>query len=509
MVPADYTGPFATRQANMRANICRTLAATSLLVVAPVIGLTSCDRLPTDVQSPPNNPPTPQPGSNNPPASIGHVVIKTQTQGLDGPLTLLLEVDLGAVTRRQILSTDSLSIDVEAGSHSVGITGISSNCEPDPGLSQRITVAKDSTIAVRFDLRCVAVTGVVRATVTTSGPGTDPTGYSARLDGGTSFQLGSNGTFYLFPINGGAQSLTLMDIASNCRLNGDAYRSFSITVGGLKRDTVDIAWNLECNKITLIAFRRGNIDPRIATEVVTADTSGSQENSLWSGFAPAWSPNADELAFGVIDCFYYSPCFRGGLTVMSSSGTTQWWLTHDGRDEDPAWRPDGAFVAFTRADVLHLVDATYSLGRVTPIPTPSGMRRVAGPSWSPDGKKIAVMCEMDDGRREICVVDANTFAFVRLTNNDSEDTDPAWSPDGSQIAFSLKAGDQTSVAVMNSAGGAITTLTTGKSPAWSPDGAMLLFEATPPARGIFRFTLESGAVVRITSGDDHDPAWHP
>jgi hypothetical protein len=38
---------------------------------------------------------------------------------------------------------------------------------------------------------------------------------------------------------------------------------------------------------------------------------------------------------------------------------------------------------------------------------------------------------------------------------------------------------------------------------------MLLFEANPPEKGIFRFTLSSGAVVRITSGDDHDPAWHP
>jgi hypothetical protein len=470
------------------------------LLAAPLLSLAGCVEFPTDAPTPPE--------TNNPAPQSAGITIRVQMRGLDSPPALQLYVDNDASTLRQILPTDSLFIGVAPGEHFVTIAGLSPNCSADPGLQQRATVTRDGVATVRFDLTCVAVSGVVRATLSTGGEDTDHSGYTARLSNAVSFAVGANGVFFLSPVGAGTQTLTLGDISANCALNSSPSQSFSITVGGLKRDTADVAWHLTCTRLERIAFRRTLPDPKYPTVVFTANTDGSDVLWLRDGFAPSWSPDGGSLAFALIDCFYYSTCVRGGIAAVTLGGIHT-FLTPDARDSDPAWRPtDGKVVAFIRNDSVYFVEAKNS-GAITPLPTPAGIRRVEKPSWSPDATKIAVGCEMDDGRHEICVIDVAGSGFVRLTNNESDDTDPAWSPDGSRIAFTHGGSGTTSVAIMAGTGGEITSLTAGKNPAWSRDGSMLLFEAKPPAKGIFLLTLASGAIRQITAEDDHDPVWRP
>jgi len=57
-----------------------------------------------------------------------------------------------------------------------------------------------------------------------------------------------------------------------------------------------------------------------------------------------------------------------------------------------------------------------------------------GPSWSPDGSKIAFWSDRD-GNSDIYVMNADGSEQTRLTDNSASDQEPAWSPDGRRVAF--------------------------------------------------------------------------
>ena len=50
-----------------------------------------------------------------------------------------------------------------------------------------------------------------------------------------------------------------------------------------------------------------------------------------------------------------------------------------------------------------------------------------GPSWSPDGKRIAFYSTRD-GNYEIYVMQADGSGQTRLTSNTADDNGPSWSP---------------------------------------------------------------------------------
>ena len=96
------------------------------------------------------------------------------------------------------------------------------------------------------------------------------------------------------------------------------------------------------------------------------------------------------------------------------------------------------------------------------------------PNLSADDKKIAFASSSKDGW-EIYSMNADGSNVTRLTKSTVDDYGPSWSPDGTKIAFSESRNGNDDIYVMNSEDGSGIVRLTNRSGAdgnvrWSPDG---------------------------------------
>ena len=112
---------------------------------------------------------------------------------------------------------------------------------------------------------------------------------------------------------------------------------------------------------------------------------------------------------------------------------------------------------------------------------------VAGPRWSPDGRRIAFITSRDGMYSEVSVMNADGTGVLNLTDDPAPDGEPAWSPDGRRIAFVSRRDGNPEIYVMNADGSGQTNLTLNPTsehlPVWSPDGLEIAFESGGIAGG--------------------------
>lgn len=118
-----------------------------------------------------------------------------------------------------------------------------------------------------------------------------------------------------------------------------------------------------------------------------------------------------------------------------------------------------------------------------------------------------VFASVRDGNQDIYTIGSTSDAAQRLTHDRAADRDPAWAPDGNTIAFVSERTGQPEMFVMNGDGAAqVRVSANGGAPArpsWGQAGESLVFERTDVASGareLFRLTLQTGAVRRLTAG---------
>lgn len=170
-----------------------------------------------------------------------------------------------------------------------------------------------------------------------------------------------------------------------------------------------------------------------AIYLMNADGSGVTklvERSSFDG-SPAWSPDGTRIAFRSENEGPFGPF--GRIFVINVDGTGLRQVSPEisetdyKYDDGPTWSPDGSRIAFGRSGALHVINADGS--GLTAFDTPELANY---PDWSPDGTRIAYQ---GDATQDIYVRNADGSNPVRLTTDPAQEGLPRWSPDGQRLVF--------------------------------------------------------------------------
>jgi len=126
----------------------------------------------------------------------------------------------------------------------------------------------------------------------------------------------------------------------------------------------------------------------------------------------------------------------------------------------------------------------------------------AGPTFSPDGQRIAFVSHRD-GNYEIYVMNADGTDQQRLTHNPAQDRQPAFSPDGKQIAFASDRTSNFEIYLMNADGTDQQRLTHRRDvdddPTFFPSGKKIAFVRVGPGfHDIFTIRADGSQFRRLT-----------
>lgn len=208
-----------------------------------------------------------------------------------------------------------------------------------------------------------------------------------------------------------------------------------------------------------------------------------------------------------------------GLYTISGDGQNEKLLIPAAeRAFDAAWSPDGKQIAYiTDVDSKEQLAVATSDGTGAQTITHFTGKHTRTPAWSPDGKQIALVAD-ESGNDDLYTISPDGANLKKLTENSVDDRDPTWSPDGKQIAYASDVTGQGffQIFVLDLVAGKSSQLTESQnssySPTWSPDGTRIAFISTRERHANLYTMNPDGSDEQLLSYEDgaaenRDPAW--
>ena len=204
--------------------------------------------------------------------------------------------------------------------------------------------------------------------------------------------------------------------------------------------------------------------------------------------------------------------------LINADGTNERKWLHTPNATGMAWSPDGKWVAFSQRNAkqegnLFILELrTGKQKNITARWRGLGMN-FSFPAWSGDGKWLTLTCRLrDEIRSNICIIKADGDGWKQLTNaaDKHQYGGPSWSPDGEKIAF-----HGGGIFVMDRNGrNRIQLSPKGRHPDWSPDGRKIAFYSNLhniAQQDIYVMNADDANIVRVTNHPKSDrlPAWSP
>jgi eukaryotic-like serine/threonine-protein kinase len=219
--------------------------------------------------------------------------------------------------------------------------------------------------------------------------------------------------------------------------------------------------------------------------------------------APAFSPDGSQVAFTLHEAQH------PGIYTMLIGGEKPLRLTDNPADCCPTWSPDARQIAFVRLEAdtersFYVISAFGGLEHrlyTGPGFSRSGVNRL---DWSPDGKTLAFSeLNQTDPSFRIALLSLTDLTTRPLTSPPSQegDREPTFSPDGLNVVFERLSvgGDLGDLFVVSATGGDPRRLTFGNSggfPTWTQDGKEIVFSSAMggiQARSLWRVSISGGA----------------
>jgi len=226
----------------------------------------------------------------------------------------------------------------------------------------------------------------------------------------------------------------------------------------------------------------------------------------------------------------------------------------------PAWSPDGQWLSYVSFEnkLSGVYVQTVRTGERRLVSARMGVN--GAPSFSPDTQRLALTLSGSGGNLDIWLLDLNTQALTRLTDDPSVDTEAAWSPDGrsiyftsdraggpqiykldvaqhtrveritfgsgynarprvspdgKKIAFVTREGSAYRIGVQDLASGTVSVLSRGnldESPSFAPNGASIIYAGRDGEVGTLQIVSVDGLVtqrLKSDQGEVREPVWGP
>jgi len=226
----------------------------------------------------------------------------------------------------------------------------------------------------------------------------------------------------------------------------------------------------------------------------------------------------------------------------------------------PAWSADGQWLAYVSFEGRH--SAVYvqrvRTGERSKVSARAGIN--GSPSFSPDGRRLALTLGGTAGNPDIYVLDLSSQGLTRITDDPAIDTEAVWSADGQSLYFTsdraggpqiyrigVRAGDKPKritfggsynarprlspdgthlamvtldggnyrIAVQDLTNNAVRVLSKGRqdeSPSFAPNGAMLIYSGSDAGRGMLATVSVDGLTgqrLKSDQGQVREPVWGP